>query len=204
MKTVAHWLVFWVMVSYCAMAQQVSTYADSLEKHRDNYREDFLKSAGSPLKQEDLSFLRFYEANPKLKIQAHFELTPDAEPFTMATSDGKRTAYVKFGIVSFKVNNKTYQLSVYRSPALMKMPDYRDYVFIPFRDGTSGKETYGGGRYLDFRLRDFQNGHVTIDFNKAYNPYCAYSDGYSCPIPPRENHLTVRLEAGEKNYGKER
>lgn len=185
------------------VAQQADNYADSLEKHRENYRQEFLKSAGSPLKQEDLTFLRFYEANTKFRFVATFEPTPAAEPFTMATTDGKRAAYVKYGIVSFNVNNKTYKLSVYQSLALIKMPDYKDYVFIPFRDGTSGKETYGGGRYLDFRLKDFQKGQVIVDFNKAYNPYCAYADGYSCPIPPKENHLEVRLEAGEKIYGKE-
>ncbi len=204
MKTAVHFLFLFLLVKHCAIAQQVSDYADSLEKHREHYRREFLKSTGSPLKEEDLPFLKFYEANTKFRIQAAFQLTPDAEPFTMATTDGKRAAYVKYGIASFKVNNKTYHLSVYQSLGLMKMPDYKDYVFIPFRDGTSGKETYGGGRYLDFRLKDFQDGRVVIDFNKAYNPYCAYSDGYSCPIPPKENHLEVRLEAGEKTYSKER
>lgn len=203
MKTTAHLTAFFLFVSYFGVAQQAATYADSLEKHRENYREEFLKSTGSPLKREDLSFLRFYAANPKFRLLASFQPTPEAEPFTMATTDGKRAAYVKYGIVSFNVNGKPYKLSVYQSLTLIKMPDYKDYVFIPFRDGTSGKETYGGGRYLDFRLKDFQDGRVMVDFNKAYNPYCAYADGYSCPIPPRENHLEVRLEAGEKIYGKE-
>jgi uncharacterized protein (DUF1684 family) len=80
------------------------------------------------------------------------------------------------------------------------MPQYKDYLYLPFKDFTNGESTYGGGRYLDFKMSDIQeNQTIIIDFNKAYNPYCAYSDGYSCPIPPSENHLQVFIEAGEKN-----
>jgi uncharacterized protein (DUF1684 family) len=83
------------------------------------------------------------------------------------------------------------------------MPKYKNYLFVPFKDMTNGKETYGGGRYLDLETTDIQNDSVILDFNKAYNPYCAYSNGYSCPIPPKENHLAVSIEAGEKTFGKE-
>ena len=82
------------------------------------------------------------------------------------------------------------------------MPQYRDYLFVPFKDLTNAHETYGGGRYLDFRMKDIEGASCVLDFNKAYNPYCAYSEGYNCPIPPRENHLEVRVEAGEMGFGK--
>ena len=85
---------------------------------------------------------------------------------------------------------------------MQQIPHYRDYLFIPFKDLTNGKESYGGGRYIDLRMRQLDKDKVILDFNKSYNPYCAFSEEYSCPIPPKENHLTIAIEAGEKNYGK--
>jgi len=88
------------------------------------------------------------------------------------------------------------QLTVYRSLA------HKDYVLLLFNDETNGKETYGGGRYIDMSENEFKNGEVTLDFNKAYNPYCAFSAGYSCPKPPDGNNLNIAVQAGEKKYGK--
>ena len=82
------------------------------------------------------------------------------------------------------------------------MPQYRDYLFLPFKDPTNGKASYGGGRYLDLKTGDLKSGTAIIDFNKAYNPWCAYADGFSCPIPPAANHLAVEIHAGEKNFEK--
>ena len=84
----------------------------------------------------------------------------------------------------------------------MKQEKLREYLFVPFGDATSGFESYGGGRYIEFYISDIKNNKVIIDFNKAYNPYCAYTTGYNCPIPPTENMLTVAITAGEKNYDK--
>ena len=86
---------------------------------------------------------------------------------------------------------------------LMENPQYKDYLFLPFTDLTNNETTYGGGRYIDLKLKDIrEEGRLTIDFNKAYNPYCAFGEGFSCPIPPDANKLNVRVEAGEQNYGK--
>ncbi len=84
----------------------------------------------------------------------------------------------------------------------MNDPTYKNYLFLPFTDLTSGEESYGGGRYIDLETTDIFNNKVIIDFNKAYNPYCAYASGYNCPIPPRENDLPVAVKAGEMNFGK--
>ena len=85
----------------------------------------------------------------------------------------------------------------------MKNPKYIDHLFIPFNDLTNYEETYGGGRYIDLSLNDIKDGKVVLDFNKCHNPYCAYSDGYNCPIPPEANRLKVAVKAGEMNFGKE-
>jgi len=84
----------------------------------------------------------------------------------------------------------------------MTSTDYADYLFIPFTDNTSGNESYGGGRYLDYKISDIKNNKLLLDFNKAYNPYCAYTTGYNCPIPPAENDLKVAIKAGEKAFEK--
>ena len=89
---------------------------------------------------------------------------------------------------------KEYKLNVYQSIDLLKDRKYRNYLFIPFRDATSGKETYGGGRYIELTIPRADT--IMINFNLAYHPYCAYTEGYNCPIPPRENYLPVKIEAG--------
>ncbi len=121
----------------------------------------------------------------------------------MPTYSGKTKEHVAYAVVSFVLGGKPQQLTLYRSLNLMKLPNYRDYLFLPFKDATSGKETYGGGRYIDLRTGDIKDGKVPLDFNRAYNPYCAYEEGYSCPIPPATNRLSMAIEAGEKTYEKD-
>ncbi|MBP6826735.1 MAG: DUF1684 domain-containing protein, partial [Saprospiraceae bacterium] len=95
----------------------------------------------------------------------------------------------------------TYSLQIYQNIRLLTSQKYFDYLFLPFKDTTNGDTTYGGGRYLDLRLDNIGSDQMMeIDFNKAYNPWCAYSDGYNCPIPPATNHLEMAVEAGEKVF----
>ena len=75
-----------------------------------------------------------------------------------------------------------------------------EHLFLPFTDYTNGEETYGGGRYIDLTIKDIHNGMVTIDFNKSYNPYCTYKEGYRCPVPPKANAIKTEIKAGEKAY----
>ena len=92
------------------------------------------------------------------------------------------------------IDKKEYKLNVYQSQELLKSAEYKDYLFIPFTDATSGNETYEGGRYIDLTIPT--SDHALINFNKAYHPYCAYTDGYNCPVPPQENTLPIKIEAG--------
>ncbi|AFK03275.1 protein of unknown function DUF1684 [Emticicia oligotrophica DSM 17448] len=175
-----------------------------IEKHREEYKTEFLKDSNSPLKKEDLEYLRFFEPNEKYKVLCEFVLTKKKEkPFDIPTSSGQTATYTKFGELKFEIDGKPYKVAVYQSLRLRNLPQYRDYLFIPFKDLTNGKESYGGGRYLDLRMSQLEGDKIYLDFNKAYNPYCAFSAGYSCPIPPKENHLKVAIEAGEKNFAKE-
>jgi uncharacterized protein (DUF1684 family) len=122
-------------------------------------------------------------------VEAKAEVVASAPAFVMPVFAGTGSEYVKYATLSMQVNGKPVTLSVYRNTRLAKIPAYADYLFLPFTDETNGKETYGGGRYIDLREADFKNGTVTIDFNKTYNPYCAFAGGYSCPKPPDENQL---------------
>ncbi|WP_082391253.1 DUF1684 domain-containing protein [Jiulongibacter sediminis] len=180
------------------------TFAQGFEKDvtdfRKTYKQEFLDNPNAPLKVEDLKFLDFFEPDEKYKVKCKFKLKGKGEPFEILTSSGDTKTYVVFGQFIFKINGKKQKLNVYRSLALMQNPLYKDYLFIPFKDLTNGSETYGGGRYIDLRMKELEGDEIWLDFNKAYNPYCAFSAGYSCPIPPIENHLKVTIRAGEKNY----
>ena len=181
-----------------------TAYVDSINRYRDEYKADFLKPGNGPLKNEaDIAALRFFAPDSTYRVTATLQRTTDAKPFEMPTYSGKTSPYVSYGVLSFVLNGQSQQLTVFRSLRLATNPQYRDYLFLPFKDATSGETTYGGGRYLDCRLGDIHDGQLLLDFNKAYNPYCAYSDGYSCPIPPASNRLTGAINAGEMNYGKE-
>jgi uncharacterized protein (DUF1684 family) len=100
----------------------------------------------------------------------------------------------------FTINGKDFQLTLYKNEIPSPNPKYSDLLFLPFTDETNGKTTYGGGRYIDVSIKDIKNGFLALDFNKAYNPYCAYSNGYRCPVPPEENDLQLEILAGEKLF----
>ena len=135
--------------------------------------------------------LKYYPENPALRLTLPIEPYADQEIIAIITSTGSAREYVKYGQFSFEVNGEVATLQVYQDPE-------GDYFFLPFVDATAPEETYGAGRYLD--LEPIGNGEFLIDFNTAYNPYCAYNPNWSCPIPPQENRVQVRIEAGEKNF----
>ncbi|MEP6844596.1 MAG: DUF1684 domain-containing protein [Panacibacter sp.] len=160
---------------------------------------EYTNASTSPLSAEakkDFKGIHFFPVSNEYFITAKFTRTANEKIFEMPTSGKITKQYVKYGEVQFAIKGKEYTLGVYQSIALASQRQYRDYLFIPFRDATSGKETYGGGRYIDITIP--QTNIVVINFNKAYQPYCAYTEGYNCPIPPRENYLPVKIEAGIK------
>ncbi len=194
-------LLFFLALSVLLNAQGEQSYPREIKEHRKHYKKDFLREERSPLDKKGVRKLRFFPPDESYRVTATFERTPDAEPFEMATYSGITKPYVQYGTATFTLRGQKMEIAVYQSLRLRQLPMYRDYLFIPFKDLTNGGSTYGGGRYMDIRMGDIQNGQVVIDFNKAYNPYCAYSDGYNCPVPPLENHLDMAIEAGEKDFG---
>jgi uncharacterized protein (DUF1684 family) len=193
-------LILLLLSSTASLAQD---HKAQIAAFRQKYMADFLEDKNSPLKKEDLQYLRFYDADSTYRVEARAEVVASAPAFIMPVFAGTGSEYVKYANLSMQVNGKPVTLSVYRNTRLAKIPAYADYLFLPFTDETNGQETYGGGRYIDLREGDFKNGSVIIDFNKAYNPYCAFAGGYSCPKPPDENQLKVAIATGEKKFAKE-
>jgi len=175
--------------------------ADSLNNSAIQYQhelnKEYMDSLTSPLTKEDrakfLSHL-FFPFDIKFCVTAELKQTPEEKTFQMRTTTDRKPYYVKYGELHFKIDGKKYKLNVYQSMDLLNKPEYRDYLFVPFKDLTNGEETYGGGRFLDLRIPKGKT--IIVDFNKAYNPYCAYNHNYSCPVPPPENTLDIKVTAG--------
>lgn len=176
---------------------EVADFASEIAKHRAEYKAGFLEDERSPLDSADLLHLRFFEANEAYRVVCTFQRTPDEKPFEVPTSSGITKPFVKYGTLSFEITGKQLQLAVYQNLALRNMPVYAQHLFLPFRDDTNGETTYGGGRYIDLTIAEVEAEAPMLDFNKCYNPWCHYSDGYNCPIPPSENTLEVAIPAGE-------
>jgi uncharacterized protein len=152
-------------------------------------KDQFFRSRNSPLPAElraSFAGLAYYPENPALRFSSQLVPDPEQTATLMQTSTGAERVYLRLGWLEF-----------FKTRLAVFVPEGSEgtELFIPFRDATSGSTTYGSGRYLEAQLHD---NHAVLDFNLAYNPYCAYSDGWSCPIPPLENWLTIPIEAGEK------
>ncbi|MFD0749371.1 DUF1684 domain-containing protein [Mucilaginibacter calamicampi] len=194
---------------YLTLLLLLTTFACFAQDHnaqitafREKYKNDFLTEKNSPIKKEDLPYLRFYKADSTYRVTAKVEKIPGPNAFMMPMFTGAAREYLPYAKLKFSLNGKALELTVYRSTALMALPEYKDYLFLPFTDETNGNDTYGGGRYIDLREAEFKDNLLVLDFNKAYNPYCAFSNLYSCPKPPDENKLAVAIKAGEKLFGK--
>jgi len=162
-------------------------------------QDEFANPIISPLKEDQRkSFkgIQFFPVNLNYVVPARFIKTNSTEVFTMETSSHKVKKYYLYAKAIFQIDGKTCSLNVYQSLDLKEKKGFENYLFIPFRDATSGKETYGGGRYIDLEIP--ATGEITINFNKAYQPNCAYTEGFNCPIPPAENTLPVAIYAGVK------
>lgn len=182
-----------------AHGQCDSSWREGLSDHWAHLDAEYADSTTSPLTAADrarFTHLAHFAFDSTYCVQAVFTPVPDAKPFSMKTSTTRTPVFKVYGTLRFALNGAERALNVYVNEP--PDPRYPDYVFLPFTDLTNGDETYGVGRYLDLQIP--LDPVIALDFNKAYNPYCAYSDGYSCPVPPRENHLTTHVRAGVLKY----
>jgi uncharacterized protein (DUF1684 family) len=183
------------LLLFAGIAHAQTTYKDSMQQYINDYI-----SGHEVVKDDDKKQLQFFTIDETYKVNATFGYVKNAPWFSLPTSSGKTKMYRQYGKLSFILDGKPQTLYVYQSQDLLQNPQYAAHLFLPFTDATTGKESYETGRYIDLKIDDIKNNKVAIDFNKAYNPYCAYVSGYSCPIPPKENRLKIAIKAGEKKY----
>ncbi len=142
-----------------------------------------------PEQKQDFEGLKYFDENPALRFELDLELLDPIEHVLIQTNTGDVQTYERFGRIHFTVNEEPAQLTVFRN---------EHGYFLPFADALAGDETYGAGRYLE--PEETEDGRLWVDFNLAYNPYCAYNESWSCPITPAENRLKVPIRAGEKTF----
>lgn len=196
------WLSVIFGITGSSLAQN-SELIEAAKEYQNELNLEYANPKESPLEKKDLKNfegLDFFEVDPEYIVKAEFIRTPAESPFAMKTSTDRMPVYVKYGELYFELKGRKMKLNLYQNQELVKDPEYYDYLFLPFTDLTNGEETYAGGRYIDFRIPETKE--VILDFNRAYNPYCAYNGKYSCPVPPEENDLDIEIFAGVKSFDK--
>lgn len=180
----------------------VGGYELEVYRHWEAKDQLFRDKETSPIlnKKERKNFtgIKHYPPDRRLVITAKYQPLIEEDTLEFITSSGSVKLYAKVATLEFTIDSTALSLPAYQGIELRKKAGYEKYLFVPFTDNTSGKETYGGGRYLDLDIPESDT--ITIDFNYAYNPYCAYTNGYSCPIPKPESRLAISVLAGEKAY----
>jgi uncharacterized protein (DUF1684 family) len=188
-----------------ALAQADSTMVE-ITKFQEELNEEYRNPKTSPIKgkaQKRFKMHDFFPIDIQYRVEATLTVTNEAAFFPMMTSSQVPKDYRIYGMLEFVLKDKVYNVPVYQSKMLMVTDKYKNYLFFPFTDLTNGKLTYAAGRYIELSIP--KNGNkIILDFNKAYNPYCAYSDGYSCPIVPSDNYLDVEILAGVRYLSKKR
>jgi uncharacterized protein (DUF1684 family) len=164
---------------------------DEFRRAKDMWMSLDAQSPLTPEQRRRFGGLAYFDEAPGLVLQVPVERIERGGLIEMPTSSGEIALYEEWGRIEFAVEGQPATLTIYRHPD-------SDSLFLPFRDATSGHDTYGAGRYLE--VHDLGDGRVHLDFNYAYNPYCAYNEGYSCPMPPPGNRLSVPIRAGERNF----
>ena len=193
-KILVSFLIFTTLFSFA----QSKKAAEAFQK---NLNEEFADVKKSPLTEEDrlaFSELDFFPIDENFIVEAKFTKSTNEKSFAMKTTTDRAPLYVKYGEISFNLNGEKFKLNVYQNLELIKKPGFKKHLFLPFSDLTSGNETYIGGRYIDMEIPKGKT--IIIDFNQAYNPYCAYNYKYSCPIVPLENDLATHINAGVKKF----
>jgi len=163
----------------------------------------FKDASTSPLKAKDLKTfesLDFFPFDSTYIVSAQLKRTPDAEWFNMKTTTSRLSRERIYAIATFRLKGQQFSLNIYQGEESMNSEEYKNNLFLPFLDNTNGEETYSGGRYINLKIPSSNS--IQIDFNKTYNPLCAYNEKFSCPIVPRVNYVDLKVEAGVKAFKK--
>lgn len=184
-------------VAFSVNAQNDDSLMTAIEHFQSEQNEHYFNKETTPLKKKERRKFKghhFYPIDLNYRVKANYELIENPDTIVMPTSAGTEKMFAKHAKLTFELNGEKCVLYAYQNLKVIKVEGYENSLFVPFKDETSGTETYGGGRYLD--LEQPNNSSMILDFNYAYNPYCAYTTGWYCPIPPDENTLNIRVKAG--------
>ena len=198
MKILIHSVFLFVV--FTAFSQE-KLDRSSIEDFQKTMNTEFADAEKSPLTEEDrkhFKSLNYFPINEKFAVVATFIKSKGEKSFEMKTTTDRTPMYIKYGELHFKIDGKDFKLDVFQNLDLIRKKGFKDYLFLPFSDLTSGNESYIGGRYIDMKIPKGKT--VLVDFNKAYNPYCAYNPKYSCPIVPLQNDLMIEIKAGVKKF----
>ncbi|WP_400192194.1 DUF1684 domain-containing protein [Hymenobacter sp. B81] len=173
-------------------------YVFKLRQERKQKNEKFRSHSDSPLSEElheKFDSLRYFAPDRAWRLTAQLERLPAGDTISLPLTDGKADQYTRFARARFEYQGQAQQLTLLR-----RVSKTDSTLFVPFTDKTNGFASYGGGRYLDVEMPGAKDREVVLDFNRAYNPYCAYEDAFACPMPPAENRLSIDVTAGEKTW----
>jgi uncharacterized protein (DUF1684 family) len=194
-------LLLLISMSFTSLAQ--TSQLAAVEKFQRELNEEYKDPKKSPLSEKDRRHFKhhdFFPFDSTYCVKAELFVTEAAPFFSMPTSSFKTKEYRVYGILKFILKGKAFEIPVYQSQQLMNKEEYKDYLFFPFNDLTNGKSTYTAGRYIELHTPTEGN-TIVLDFNQAFNPFCAYSNNYSCPIVPAANYIDMEIRAGIKYSG---
>ncbi|WP_049969353.1 DUF1684 domain-containing protein [Haladaptatus cibarius] len=167
-------------------------------EEKDEFFGDHPQSPIPPGKRDEFDGLSYFDPDPEYQLTATVETHDDPEPIDLEMTAANPQRYLRTMTLNFEVNGKEQSLAVYQQ-------DGQESLFVPFRDKTTGQQSYENGRYLELHPdRELSDGdEITLDFNLAYSPFCAFSETFACPLPPEENWLDVEIRAGERKWDAE-
>lgn len=195
-KTFFSVLAVYFLIASCEPSEDPK-YREKIAAHRMALNEQFFDPEQTPLDSSGFytwKGLKFFPIKESYKVKGKLTLLNNEPIFELPHSHNKSKPYKQYAKVKFNLLGKEYELVILEQQ--VKKEGFENYLILPFTDETNGQETYGGGRYLDLEKNNLTE--IELDFNLAYNPYCAYNQAYTCPIPPKENHLPIKVEAGVK------
>jgi len=195
-------ILFLTLIS-CSNSDKEKNYEAKIKEFQYRLNVEYADKKTSPLTEEDFKTFKsldFFPIDTTYKVTATITYVKEAPVFKMETTTDRLPLYKTYLLAKFTLKGEEFEIPIYQSQELMTDPQYVDYLFLPFKDLTNGKESYAGGRFLDLKLPPKDATTMVIDFNEAYNPYCAYNHKFSCPIPPDANVLEVAIPAGVKAY----
>jgi hypothetical protein len=200
MRKLIYFLLFLVTIP---IAAQKNNGVKEAQKFQEKLNKEFANKQKSPLTEEDFKTfeaLDFFPIDTNYRVVATLKFYENSKTFKMKTTTDRLPEYKIYASATFTINGTEHVLHIYQNQKLLLNTDYEDYLFLPFTDNTNGVSSYGGGRYIDLNIP--KGDTMIIDFNQAYNPYCAYNHKYSCPIPPSANDLNIEIPVGVKKYSK--